>query len=86
MIKQVALRTSLVQWLRLHVSTAGGTGSIPDGGTKISQEKNKKQKRKQALSRTLNGHHTRFRKFLWLNGPHRFRVLHASLMSMSFSL
>ena len=28
--------TSLVvQWLRLHASTAGGTGSIPGGATKI---------------------------------------------------
>ena len=30
------LGTSLaVQWLRLHTATAGGTGSIPDWGTKI---------------------------------------------------
>ena len=30
------LGTSLaVQWLRLHASTAGGTGSIPSWGTKI---------------------------------------------------
>jgi len=29
-------RTSLaVQWLRLCSPNAGGTGSIPDGGTKI---------------------------------------------------
>ena len=26
---------SLVQWLRLHAFTAGGTGSIPGQGTKI---------------------------------------------------
>ena len=25
----------MVQWLRLHTSTAGGTGSIPGWGTKI---------------------------------------------------
>ena len=30
------MRTSLaVQWLRLRASTAGGRGSVPDGGTKI---------------------------------------------------
>ena len=28
----------VVQWLRLHVSTAGRMGSIPDGGTKILQD------------------------------------------------
>ena len=28
-------RTSLVQWLECHVSTAAGTGSIPGLGTKI---------------------------------------------------
>ena len=43
--------TSLaVQWLRLHASTAGGTGSIPGCGTKIphamwhGQKKKKKKK------------------------------------------
>ena len=25
----------VVQWLRLHIYTAGGMGSIPDQGTKI---------------------------------------------------
>ena len=30
------LGTSLVvQWLKLHISTVGGTGLIPDHGTKI---------------------------------------------------
>ena len=34
----VKIGTSLeVQWLRLSASTAGGTGSIPDRGTKIPQ-------------------------------------------------
>ena len=28
-----------VQWLELHASTAGGTGSIPEQGTKILQPK-----------------------------------------------
>ena len=27
----------MVQWLRLHASTAGGMGLIPGRGTKISQ-------------------------------------------------
>ena len=34
--KNLRLGTSLaVQWLRLHASTAGDTGSIPGQGTKI---------------------------------------------------
>ena len=34
--EDVGCWTSLVvQWLRLHVSTVGGTGSIPGQGTKI---------------------------------------------------
>ena len=48
-----ALETSLaVQWLRLHASTARGTGSIPGRGTKIphamqcSQQLKKKKKKK----------------------------------------
>ena len=33
---KIYLENSLaVQWLGLHVSTSGGTGSIPDQGTKI---------------------------------------------------
>ena len=36
-IRKIFLRTSLaIQWLRLCASTAGGTGSIPGQGTKIS--------------------------------------------------
>ena len=36
LIKHGVLRTSPeVQWLRLHVPSAGGTGLIPDQGTKI---------------------------------------------------
>ena len=37
----------VVQWLRLHTATAGGTGSIPGQGTKIlhvTQQKKKKKK------------------------------------------
>ena len=38
--------TSLaVQWLRLHASTAGGTGSIPVRGTKIPHAAQRGQKR-----------------------------------------
>ena len=41
----------VVQWLRLHASTAGGTGSIPGWGTKIPHAtwhgpEKKKKKRK----------------------------------------
>ena len=47
--------TSLaVQWLRLHPSTAGGTGSIPGWGTKIPQASQRDQKKirtKQILCR-----------------------------------
>ena len=38
--------TSLaVQWLRLRASTAGGTGSIPDWGTKIPHAAQSGQKK-----------------------------------------
>ena len=36
-----------VQWLRLHASTAGGTGSIPGWGTKIPQAVQCRQKKKK---------------------------------------
>ena len=40
--------TSLVvQWLRLHASTAGGTGSIPGQGTKIPHATQSSQKKKR---------------------------------------
>ena len=43
-----------VQWLRLWASTAGGTGSIPDWGTKILQAKQYSQEKKRLLwTRTL---------------------------------
>ena len=39
--------TSLViQWLRLHTSTAGGTGSIPVQGTKIPHAVWRSQKKR----------------------------------------
>ena len=54
--KKKKKRASLVaQWLRLHTSTAGGAGSIPGRGTKISHAvqhsqkilKKKRKKQKQ---------------------------------------
>ena len=35
-----------VQWLRLHASTAGGAGSIPGQGTKITHAARHSQKKK----------------------------------------
>ena len=36
--KRIHTETSLVvQWLKIHASTAGGVGSIPGQGTKIPQ-------------------------------------------------
>ena len=37
--KTLYIETLVVQWLRLHISTAGGMGLIPDWGTKIPQNK-----------------------------------------------
>ena len=37
----------MVQWLRLHTSTAGGTGSIPGWGTKILYATWRSQKNKE---------------------------------------
>ena len=37
----------VVQWLRLHVSTVGGSGSSPDWGTKIPHVKPHGQKKKK---------------------------------------
>ena len=34
-IKTLGGTSQAVQWLRLHTSTAGGTGSVPGQGTKI---------------------------------------------------
>ena len=34
--KQICGNSQVVLWLGLHVSTAGGTGSIPGQGTEIS--------------------------------------------------
>ena len=37
----------MVQWLRLHAPTAGGTGSNPGWGTKISHMPKKRKKKKK---------------------------------------
>ena len=37
--KTLYIETLVVQWLRLHTSTAGGMGLIPDWETKIPQNK-----------------------------------------------
>lgn len=48
----------VVEWLRLQASAAGGTGSIPDCGTKIPcQDMGKKQKlipKKKSMVNTKN--------------------------------
>ena len=46
--KYKRIGTSLVvQWLRLHTSTAGGVGSIPGWGTKIPHAMGRSQKKKK---------------------------------------
>ena len=47
--------TLVVQWLRLHTSTAGGGGSIPGQGTKISHALGHGQKRKGGKHISLFG-------------------------------
>ena len=49
--------TSLaVQWLRLHASTAGGTGLIPGGRTKVphAAQCHQEKKRENYLARNIN--------------------------------
>ena len=38
----------MVQWLRLHASTAGGGGSIPDQGMQISRGAQSEQRKKKS--------------------------------------
>ena len=50
----------MVQWLRLHAANAGGTGSIPGGGTKIPHaawcgQKVKKKKSREGLREQIYG-------------------------------
>ena len=45
-VRMTTLGTSLaVQWLKLCISTAGGTGSIPGQGTKIPHAMQRGQKK-----------------------------------------
>ena len=58
-IKHDPTGTSLaVQWLRLHASTAWGTGSFPGQGTKIPQAAwpSQKKKKKSMIPQPRNGH------------------------------
>ena len=50
LIKKHFLRTSLVQWLRLHTSNAEGTGSVSGRGTKIPHAMPCSQKEKKKKS------------------------------------
>ena len=44
------METSLeAQWLRLHASTAGDMGSIPDQGTKVPYAIQNKKKKKSTI-------------------------------------
>ena len=53
-----ALVTSLVvQWLRLHASTAGGTGSIPGQGAKIPHPTCRAAKKKKKRVKGALVHH-----------------------------
>ena len=45
--KHLCGNSLVVQWVGLHVSTAGGPGSIPGGGTKILQAARHSQKKKK---------------------------------------
>ena len=55
----ITCRTSLaVQWLRLHASTAGGTGSIPGQGTKILHAVRPKPNQKKERSKQTKNHIT----------------------------
>ena len=42
-----------VQWLGLHASTAGGTGSIPGQGTKILHASRRSQKKKKGKKENI---------------------------------
>ena len=70
------MATSLViQWLRLHTSVAGDTGSIPDWGTKIpnaAQCGRKKENKKDFLKNYFTV--SQKAKMENLNGPYFFKV------------
>ena len=48
--KSIAGTSLVVQWLRLQASTAGGTGSIPGQGTKITHAAGCDQKKKERVA------------------------------------
>ena len=61
--KETILGASLtVQWLRLHTSTAGGTGSIPGWGMKIPHAAQPKKKRKKKIFQNKMQTLVKFRK------------------------
>ena len=55
-LKKQSVISLAVQWLRLHTSTAGGTGSIPGSGTRITHATvcGQKKERKKKISCTIN--------------------------------
>ena len=63
--KKAAGASLVVQWLRLHTSTAGATGSICDWRTKIllacAAQPKKMEKKEKKRKRLLSG--GRFREF-----------------------
>ena len=50
----VSKESLLVQWLRLHASTSGSLGLIPDLGAKILQAEQCSQKKKKKLVSILD--------------------------------
>ena len=44
----------MVQWLRLHASTAGGGGSIPDQGMQIFHGAQSEQRKKNLVKQFLH--------------------------------
>ena len=67
--------TSLaIQWLRLHTSVAGDTGSIPGWGTKIpnaAQCDHKEEKRKSFFKKITESQKAKMEN---LNGPYFLKV------------
>ena len=44
----------VVQWLRIQISNAGGTGSIPGWGMRMSHDTARKRKRKKSFVPIVN--------------------------------
>ena len=62
----------MVRWLRLHTSTAGGTGSIPGRATKIPHAVGswpKKKERKEKKNRIQSCMMLADKKHLWMGFP-----------------